>query len=78
MAKELSHETILQAIKGEAYAIHQVVDYFHNYIIYLSKIESYTNTGNAFYYYDIDIQRELETHLIATIIKFRSVAEEIK
>ena len=78
MAKELSHETIVQAINGEAQAINKVIEYFHTYIVYLSRIESYTNTGNAFYYYDIDIQKELEAHLIATIIKFRSIAEGFK
>lgn len=72
MAKELSHETILQAIEGDTHAISKVIEYFHTYIVYLSKIESYTNTGNAFYYYDVDIQKELEMHLIATIVKFKN------
>lgn len=71
MTKELSHETIIQAVSGDAHAINQVVDYFHSFIVYLSRIESFTNTGTAFYYYDDEIQRELETHLIAAIVKFK-------
>ncbi len=67
---ELSHETIAAAINGDAHAISQVIEYFHTYIVYLSKIESFNYNGDAYYYFDSEIQSDLEAYLITKILEF--------
>ena len=65
---------ILAAASGDTGAIRAVLKHYEGYIVALSLKKLYDEDGREYLFVDEDIRRELETHLITKILKFKPKA----
>ena len=68
--KEIPRKVILNAIKGDYDALHEVVKFYGSYIDTYSKIAFRDENGIVNYEVDKDIKQELELTLFTSITRF--------
>lgn len=64
-------QTIAKATNGDPESINLIIDFYANYIKYLSLKEMQDANGQIYFIVDNDVCRRLETKLIASILKYK-------
>lgn len=62
---------ILDACNGDLSALHRLLMHYNRYINSFCKKQIYDLEGNTYKYLDAEMKHELETELIASILKFK-------
>jgi hypothetical protein len=66
---------IMAATSGDAEAVRAVLKHYEGYILALSMKRLHDDDGNAYFFVDEDMCRELETRLITKVLMFRPKPE---
>ncbi len=71
----LPYDTIAAAVHGDPTAIQTVLRHYQGYISKLSTCTLYDEYGNSYVAVDADVKDQLESALIASILKFELDAD---